>query len=260
LTQPDSQLLARADTAIGHLVLRRREIQASPGTFFLELLVDDRVLMSDYNSLSERALAREGVARCRGDRLRVLVGGLGLGHTAHEVLASPRVAALDVVEFVPEVIAWFEGELITLAPQLRADPRLRVVEDDVYARLHRAVEPSPIEGGPIEDGPSEDGPSDAGSRAARYDLILIDVDHAPDEPLTADSAAFYTPEGLRRVCDHLAPAGILAVWSCSENQAFEATLREVFARVDTETTLFQDDMFWEDDEVNYLFFASQPRA
>lgn len=234
MVRPNLELLARAHTSIGELVLHRRRPQAAPDEPFVELLVDGRTLMSGYNSVSERALAREALARCAGDSLRVLVGGLGLGHTAQEVLASPRVAALDVVEFVPEIIAWFEAGLMPLAGELRADARFRVIENDVYARLT-----SPA--------------------AERYDLLLIDVDHAPDDPLTADSASFYTADGLRRVCDHLTDRGVLAVWSCAPNGDFEATLREVFSVVDTVTTLFQDDLFGEDDETNWLFFASGPR-
>jgi spermidine synthase len=227
--------IARAHTAIGDLVLRRRELQAEPGVFFVELLVDDRMLMSDFNARSERALARASVARSRGEDLRVLVGGLGLGHTAHEALASARVTRLDVVEYVPELVAWFEALLIPLAAELRADPRFGVIVDDVYARLQRPA-------------------------AERYDLILVDVDHAPDDPLAATSGSFYTADGLRRVCAHLAPGGLLAVWSYAENRAFETTLREVFADVETETTVFQDHAFWHADEINTLFFASGPFA
>ena len=73
------------------LVLHRRTPQSDPGAVFVELLVDGRVLMSGYNTVSERALAESGVRRCEGEGLRVLVGGLGLGYTAHEALRSPRV-------------------------------------------------------------------------------------------------------------------------------------------------------------------------
>ena len=235
MAKPRFDLLARADTSIGELVLRRRRVQADPGTTFVELLVDERVLMSDYNSVSERALAHEGVARCPGKQLRVLVGGLGLGHTAHEALSSERVAAVEVIEFVPQIVDWFERSLIPLARELRTDPRFGVTLDDVYARLSRPA-------------------------TEHFDLILVDVDHAPDDPLAAASAPFYTADGLRRASEHLTPDGILAVWSCAESPEFEATVREVFATLETERTLFQDDMFDEPDEINCLFFASEPRG
>ena len=46
-----------------------------------------------------------------------------------------------------------------------------------------------------------------------WDIILIDVDHAPDEPLDSASSAFYTAEGLRAAAEHLRSGGVLAVWS-----------------------------------------------
>lgn len=233
LAEPYFELLAHAGTTIGELVLRRRRVQAEPGTTFVELLVDGRTLMSDINTVSERALAREGVARCGGERMRVMVGGLGLGHTAHEALASPRVAAVDVIEFVPQIVEWFERDLMPLAAELRADPRFAVILDDAYGRLARPA-------------------------TRLYGLILIDVDHAPDDPLAPESAAFYTVDGLRRVCDHLEPGGVLAVWSCAENPDFEVLLRTVFSKVSMERTLFHDDLFGGEDEINYLFFASRP--
>ena len=73
------------------------------------------------------------------------------------------------------------------------------------------------------------------------------------------TATFYSAEGLRRVARHLSPGGILAVWSCADAPQFETVLREVFSQVETETTLFEDDLFGEDDETNWLFFASRPR-
>lgn len=233
------QVLAEADTTIGHLVLRRREMQASPGTTFVELLVDGRMLMSDYNTLSERALARAGLARCAPDGgLRVLVGGLGLGHTAHAVATSSRVTQIDVVEFVPEVTAWFEQGRMDLAPALLRDPRFRIVRDDVYRRL---TSPPP-------------------SSSERYDLVLVDVDHSPDDPLPGASGAFYTAAGLRAAAGHLTPRGVLGIWSCRDAAKLEETMREVFRTVETETTVFRDEMFFEDDETNFLLFGADPRG
>lgn len=236
LNKPLVKLIAQADTKIGELQLLHRTPRADPNAPFHELLVDGRTLMSSYNDVSERALAARSIERHGGDQLRVLVGGLGLGHTAHEALRSDRVAAVDVIEFVPEVIEWFEDDVLPLAPDLRADSRLEVIFDDVYTRLAK--------------GPTE-----------TYDLLLVDVDHAPDDPLSAQSEAamFYSEEGLRRVAAHLRPGGMLGVWSCADNVSFEETLCEVFTEVLNDTTLFVDDLFGEEDETNWLFFASGVR-
>lgn len=233
MTAPD-ELIATAETPIGTLELLKREVQADPGHFFIELLVSGRTLMSDFNTVSERALSRVGLARCQGDSLRVLVGGLGLGHTAHAALSTARVHALDVVEYVPQVADWFEQGLIPLSSELLADERFNIIRDDVFERL-------------------------AGPAKERYDLILIDVDHSPDDPLTGKTWPFYTIEGLLRAREHLTPDGVLAVWSCRDNESFVHNMRQVFASVATESTLFQDDLFGEEDELNYMFFGSVPR-
>ena len=97
-----------------------------------------------------------------GDELQVLVGGLGLGYTAREALLSGRVARVEVVELLPQVIDWLAGGLVPLSSELQEEMgkrrRLIVTEGDVYRRL-------------------ADPPGD------RLDVILIDVDHSPDERL-----------------------------------------------------------------------------
>jgi spermidine synthase len=120
-----------------------------------------------------------------------------------------------VVELLDPVIAWLEKGWLPTGEALASDPRLEVVQGDVYARLL---------------GPAE--------QAA--DVILIDVDHAPDEPLDASSGAFYTARGLRAVAEHLRPGGVLAIWSTDPNPAFEATVRwwNDLIDVDKEDTLF----------------------
>ena len=59
-----------------------------------------------------------------------------------------------------------------------------------------------------------------GETTDSWDLVLIDVDHAPDDHLGADNETFYTRPGLERAKCHLAPGGILAVWSYAESSPF----------------------------------------
>jgi len=99
--EPELTYLASAETALGTIYLIEREILSQPGTLVLELFFDHALLMSSLNTYSERELARRAIEmRARGD-LHVLVGGLGLGYTAREVLASKQVASLEVIEFLP---------------------------------------------------------------------------------------------------------------------------------------------------------------
>ena len=120
------KILAYQTTPIGDLCLRRRELLSRPGTVITEITLDHELLMSSYNTASERALAREALARHSGRDLSVLVGGLGLGYTANEALKSTRVRRVEVIELLPEVVAFLRDGLLPLAPELLADPRFGV--------------------------------------------------------------------------------------------------------------------------------------
>jgi spermidine synthase len=227
------EFLAHWDTAIGTLILRRRELLSKPGTVVTEIMLDHAFLMSSYITVSERALSRIALEMHTGSELQVLIGGLGLGYTAWEALRSPRVARAEVVEFVPGVIAWMKEGLVPLSSQLTAEPRVEIVEGDVFQRLAR------------QPGPAE----------PRFDLILIDVDHSPAEPLDGSrTGGFYTAEGLRAARLHLAPGGVLGVWSYAESSPFSEALHEVFREVRIEPVTFENDLI---DEVttDWLFFA-----
>lgn len=228
------EILAAEATPIGMICLRQREIASAPGTFATEITLDHQFLMSSENTASERELAAQALALHAGDGLRVLVGGLGLGYTAHEALRSSRVAQVDVVEFLPPVIEWMQRGLVPLAAELNADARLALREGDVYGFL-------------------------AGPPETPYDLILVDVDHSPDERLGPASDSFYGAEGLRAARRHLAPRGILAVWSYADSSPFEVALREVFADVRVEAVDFENVVVG-NAETNWLFLASGARS
>ena len=48
-----------------------------------------------------------------------MVGGLGLGYTAHAALLSDRVGQVEVVELLPQVIDWLARGLVPLSPSSR---------------------------------------------------------------------------------------------------------------------------------------------
>ena len=227
------EFIGHEDTSIGTLILRRRELLSRPGTVITEVSLDHALLMSSHITTSERALASIALQMHEGDDLQVLVGGLGLGYTVWESVQSPRVARAEVVEFVPAMIAWMKDGLLPLSSALAAEPRVHIVQGDVYQRLASP----PDEGAP------------------RYDLILIDVDHSPDERLDeARGDGFYTAEGLRAARRHLAPGGVLGVWSYAESSPFEKALREVFRQVRVEPVIIDSELF-EKEMTDWLFFA-----
>jgi len=229
---PDPSLpeyLAAEESPLGLVCLRRRAIAGDSEQVATEITLDHQFLMSSANTASERALADRAIALHGGEDLSVLVGGLGLGYTAHAVLASPRVARLEVVEYLAPVIGWLRAGDLPLSAELAGDARLLVTQGDVYAQL--AAEP-----------------------AGPYDLILIDVDHSPDEPLGRESDSFYGEAGLARARRHLAPGGVFGVWSYAESPHFADALARVFAEVSVEPVRFENRLFGEE-ETNWLFFA-----
>ena len=223
------EILAYEPSPLGMICLRRRGIASEPGAVVTEITLDHQFLMSSRNTASERALARIALEMHAGRDLRVLVGGLGLGYTAREVLASSRVARVEVVELLRPVIDWLDRGLVPLAEELRADARLAVSEGDVYRRL-------------------------ASPPAGTHDLILVDVDHSPDEPLGAGSAAFYGESGLALAREHLAADGVLGVWSYAASPRFADALRRVFREVRVEPLRFENPVVGAA-ETNWLFFA-----
>jgi len=229
MTTTNLDVLAYEESPLGMICLRRRELLAAPGTIVTEIMLDHELLMSSHHTASERALSTCALERHEGDGLRVLIGGLGLGYTAREVLRSAAVASVDVVELLPQVVDWVRDGLVPLSDELNGDPRFRVVKADVYAML--AADPE-----------------------RHFDLILVDVDHSPDERLGPQNAGFYTEPGLRLARQHLAPGGVLGVWSYAESSPFAEALRAVFARVDLEPVTF-DNSITEETETNWLFFA-----
>ena len=225
----DFEVLAYEKSPLGMICLRQRALRSEPGTLVTEITLDHQFLMSSCNTASERALARHALDMHPGRDLAVLVGGLGLGFTVREVLRSDRVARVQVIEFLPPVIGWLETGLLPLAEELKADSRLAVIEGDVYARLSE--------------------PPDRG-----YDLILVDVDHSPDERLGDANARFYREAGLEQAQRHLTPDGVLGVWSYAESPSFAEALRGVFREVRTEPVTFTNRVF-DEEETNWLYFA-----
>jgi spermidine synthase len=231
VAKPLFEIVDSRATPIGVLELRRRELPARPGLVLTEITIDGDMLMSTLSTVSERALSTHALAMHEGgDGLRVLVGGLGLGYTAHVALQDARVARVRVVDRLPAVIGWLREGLLPLSPELNGDSRLEVCEGDVYAELL-----APGNGA--------------------YDLVLIDVDHSPTALLDPASEPFYTWQGQRQVIEHLAPAGVLAVWSSGDDHEFAAVLEEVYEVARRERIRWINDLIADEEIEEILFLA-----
>jgi spermidine synthase len=210
--------LDRRMTPIGELVLRRR-LEPSLQVDVFEVKLGEEFLMSSLFTASEVALARLGLAAVDGDGLDVVVGGLGLGHTARAILEDQRVRSLRVVEALHEVIEWHERGLVPLGPEVTAVPRTELVHA-VFFELVSA--------------------GDLGERGPqRFHALLVDIDHSPRHLLDGGHAGFYTSEGLAVVAGLLHPGGVFALWSdTAPDDEFSAVLDEVFASSRAEVVTF----------------------
>ncbi len=223
------EILAYEDTVLGPLCLRRRELLSQPGTIVTEVTLNHEFLMSSYNTDSERAISNRCVEIHGDNNLTALVGGFGLGYTARELLQHIKVKSVDVVEFLPHVIQWFEDGLIPLSEELRTATQLNVSVGDVYQRLWNDPE-------------------------IQYDLIVIDVDHSPIDQLGEGDHQFYTTEGLIRAKKHLTESGVLAIWSYVENSSFSSALRETFDQVHVEPVTTVNTLV-QHEQTDWLFFG-----
>jgi spermidine synthase len=209
-------------TPMGALSLRRRR-QLSTGIDVYEIKLGDEFLMSSLFTVAEIELARLGLAALQRADLDVVVGGLGLGYTAQAVLEDKRVRSLIVVDALAEVIEWHERGLLPLGEQLTADPRCRFVAGDFFAMSASAAGLDPQTPG------------------RRFDAVLVDIDHSPQNLLHPNHAALYRPEGLRKLAEHLRPGGVFALWSNDPpDDAFVAVLAGAFASSQAHVVTFDN--------------------
>jgi spermidine synthase len=190
--------IARAESPRGEIVLRERRDESTPTV--LELRVNGVFVMDTLETTTERALAQAALALVDRPK-RVLVGGLGLGFTMHEVLADARVEACTVVEIEQSVVDWMRDGTVAHGPKMLADERVSVVVADVAVALAEAGE-------------------------SAYDLVLLDVDNGPGYLVhDANESLYQQPflEAARR-----ATAGVLAIWSAAEAPQLQAAMEAVF--------------------------------
>lgn len=185
----------------------------------LELRVNGVFVMDDAETSSERLLAQHVIAA--GAR-HVLVGGLGLGYTARELLGSPDVEQLVVAELHGEIVDLMRGGTIPGA-DLLDDPRLELVVGDV----RDVVAARPPRG---------------------LDAILLDVDNGPDFLVHDTNAAVYESGFVQACADRLAADGRLSIWSMADSTPLRDTLGSHFADVTADAVEValqgRDERYW----------------
>ena len=194
----EPEVIDRVTSSRGELVLRRVD-----GAF--EVISNGVFLMDTRDGRSERALVRAAVAR-RPEARRLLVGGLGVGFSLLEAVASPELTGIDVVEIEPALVGWHETHLRDLTGSALRDPRVVVLQRDVRDHLRESP--------------------------GRYDIVCLDVDNGPGWSVTEDNAELYGADGLAMCVDALVPGGVLAVWSAHRSPAYEQLVRETLGNLE----------------------------
>lgn len=196
--------VARAETERGEIVLReRRGPDESPAV--LELRVNGVFVMDTLENSSEKGLATAALKLVENPR-SVIVGGLGLGFTMHQVLGDSRVEKLVVVELEDALVQWMRDGTVPHGPSYLADERLTVMTADIRLAMAEAD-------------------------AAAYDLVLLDVDNGPGFLVYDDNAAIYERDFLDLTRKRVRPGGALVIWSATESSPLQAGMDEVFGNV-----------------------------
>lgn len=214
--------LAWRATPWGEISLRRRWDPVVDREVY-EIKLDDDFLMSSMFTVAEIEMVGLAMASVDGERIDVVVGGLGLGYTALAVLERSEVRSLVVVEALAEVIEWHEQGVIPIGRALVADDRCEFVHGDLFAMLRN--------GDGLDPRQSE----------RRFHAILVDIDHSPRHVLHPSHAEFYTHSGLRRIVERLHPGGVFALWSNDPpDHDFTSVLHAVFGDVRAEVVSFDN--------------------
>jgi spermidine synthase len=212
-TQPSSapgvthETIAHGTSKFGELVLRWRSRRgdATPSAV-CELISNGVFLMDSEDASTERRLASESLARVPHPEI-VVIGGLGLGFTLMEVIASPVPREIHVVEIAGLLVDWAAQGLIPHARGALRDPRVQVHIADLRPYVE-SLTPGSV------------------------DLILIDVDNGPDFLVDESNASLYQSPFLATSHRTLRSGGLLAVWSSSRSVRLQDVLTGVFGQCD----------------------------
>ncbi|MEP7149875.1 MAG: spermidine synthase [Acidobacteriota bacterium] len=179
-------------TPLGDLTLRRRVEPLWDNREVFEVKLGDEYLMSSLFTESERKLAKFGLASLEGE-LDVVVGGLGLGYTAAEVLKNKKVERLLVIDLFQAVIDWHRDGLVPIGNVLAKDSRCELRQADFFELARTGF--------------------DANVPDKKFDAVLLDIDHSPEHLLNPSNKSLYTSEGLRSILNQIKPGGSFALWS-----------------------------------------------
>jgi len=215
-------------TPLGYVSLRRRK-QLKLNKDIFEVILNDEHLMSNLFISSEVALATIPLGELKSDFPDILIGGLGLGYTAREVLSNKNVKSLSIIEYLEPVISWHERGILPIGKLLFEDTRCKIISADFFKSVfnERGFDPKKYN--------------------RKFDGIFLDIDHAPDFHLNSSHAKFYTIQGMQKISDNLNDNGLFTLWSNNlPDSNFIELLKNAFVAVRAEKIVFYNPILEED--------------
>jgi len=190
------KLIETVNTAVGPLELHQR------GDRDFMILDRGQVLMTTVIQSSEIELGQAACTLVRDrKRVRVLIGGLGLGFTLRAALDNlPQDAEVVVAELNEVVVKWCRGPLAELTGQSLADPRVQVIVGNVGHVIRDAQRP--------------------------FDAIIWDLYRGPAGRESGRLDPLYGTASLQRTHRALSDEGVFAVWGETPDPSFSARLEQ----------------------------------
>ncbi len=213
-------------TAKSGLSLRERddEFVIYTGT---QLLMTSRV----HNSEREMAVLGCASVKAGSKRVRVLIGGLGMGFTLRACLDLLGADAEVVVcEISSAVVEWNRGTLAALAQSPLNDKRVRIEIEDVQQFIKR-------------------------NRDA-FDVVLLDVDNGTEALAQKRNRTLYQESGLLLLHACLRESGRVVFWSAIQDARFAKTLERAGFR----TTVHSVAPMHSGNAMHTLFIGDVPAA
>jgi spermidine synthase len=165
-------------------------------------------LMNGREHRSEDLLGEIAATLAPGPSPRILLGGLGLGHTLTALAGALKgKGRITVAEISADVIAWYE-RYFEPALFARRPAGLRILHADVASLL---------------------------CSGRRYDAIVLDVDNGPQALVAPSNGWLYGEEGLSGLRASLSANGILLLWSGFEDAGFAARATGAGFKVDRQS-------------------------
>ena len=227
------QELGYQKTPLGDLTLRRRLEPRLDNQEVFEVKLGEEYLMSSLSTESERQRATLGLVPREGE-LDVVVGGLGLGNTAAEVLKNKMVRRLLVIDLFQAVIDWHQAGTVPLGNVITEDKRCELRQGDFFELARTGFDAQ-----------------------RKFDAVLLDIDHSPEHFLDQTNESLYTPQGLASIRNQLKTRGVFALWSNDPaSEEFTEHLREAFNVAAAHNIEFQNP-YTNSNSVNSVYVAQK---